>query len=444
MNREVFKSLLLSVLVLSSIAMTWNILFYKSSFENYKSPSAAAKPVAIAKFRSASSVVRPSLVLEHSTSGTLGMTQGNAIQKMYSLLQQASFSNVVPIASRAQIPARRGQTSYEVIFPAPLMHDTLKKFFQFNERGDLLPDKALIDRIEFYPSANGGQVALFSSQSGQNQFYAEVSKLNFDALRSDFRKADTVSYGRQRLKGKIVYLPTGKTKIRSVMFYYHVEKIEDFIPILFNDPENNVFHSRGKLTYTDGTSQLEQTGNVLQYVNVNPGISKSSQQITDPIYHSYELLNNYKEWTNDFSYAGLSLSAHRKSETVIFRMRIGDYLAFNTDYYPNPYLTQIELNWKNGQLSSFNRTLLDLNPIDQPGSTTLDSGKEVIERLRAYSVPVNRIQDLVIGYQLNAPKSENDYSLEAMPGWFYELNNHWYSVSKVTAPQQQERGDTSP
>lgn len=444
MNREVFKSLLLSVLVLSSIAMTWNILFYKSSFENYKSPSTGAKPAVIAESRSASSVVRPSIVLEHSSSGILGQTQTRFIQKTYKLLQRASFSNVVPIAYKSQVPERKGGTSYEILFPAPLMHDTLKKFFQFNEHGDLFPNDVLIDRVEIYPSANGRLIALFSSQNGQNQFYANVLKLNFSALGDAFGKANTVAYERQQLKGKIVYLPTGKTKLRSVMFYYHLEKIDAFIPILFNDPESNVFHSRGKLTYTDGTGQLEQTGNVLQYVNVNPGISNDSQQITDPIYHSYEQLNNYKEWTNDFSYAGLSLSAQRKSETVIFRMRIGDYLAFNTDYYPNPYLTQIELNWKNGQLSSFNRTLLDLNPIDQPGRTTLDSGKEVIQRLRTYSVPVNRIQDLVIGYQLSSPKSNNDYSLEAIPDWFYELNNHWYSVAKATTPSsQQERGETS-
>lgn len=431
MTREVFKTLLLGLLVLSSVAMTWNILFYRSDFENYKSPSGSAKSVAISEngSRSASSVVAPTLFLEHSAGGVLGETRTSQVQGAYALIQRASFSDLVPVAYRLQVPARKNDLSYEVIFPAPLMHDTLKKIFGFNEKNTAIPQNVLIDRIEFYTAEKGGLIALFSSQDGRNQFFATANRIDLSVLKHLFARTSSTSYEREHLSGKIAYVPAKKTELPTVMFYYNLKKLDAFVPILFNDPEENIFHNRGKLMYTDGQSQLEQTGNVLQYVNVNPGISDNNQQLTDPIFHSYDLLNNFKEWTDDYGYAGLELSKNRKSETVTFRMRIGDYLAFNTDYYPNPFLTQIELTWKNGQLSSFNRTLLDLNPIDQPGSVSLDSGKSILQKLKAAAVPVSRIQDLTIGYQLAAPKGNNNYSLEATPDWFYKLDNRWYPAT---------------
>ncbi|MFT8361532.1 MAG: two-component system activity regulator YycH [Sporolactobacillus sp.] len=430
MNRELFKTILLLVLVLSSVAMTWNILFYRSDFESYKSPSGAAKTVAISETgaRSASSVVSPMLFLQHSQTGTFGQSQLNPIQEAYTLMQRATFNNLVPVAYRSQVPARANGPSYELIFPAPLMRDTLKKFFRFSERTTSIPSDVLIDRIEIYSAEKGGMIALFSSQDGQNQFFATVSQLNMNALKHAFSPKNSTAYISQHLDGKIVYLPDQKTELPTVMFYYNLKKLDAFLPILFNDSEENVFHTRGKALYTDGQSQLEQTGDVLQYVNVNPGIS-DTQQLTDPIFHSYDLLNNFKEWTDDYRYAGVDLSKNRKTETVVFRMRIGNYMAFNTDYYPNPFLTQIQLTWKNGQLSNFNRTLLDLNPIDQPGSVTLDSGKLILQQLKLAGVPIHRIQDLTIGYQLESPKSSSDYSIAATPDWFYMLDNHWYAAS---------------
>ncbi|RYL90863.1 hypothetical protein EWI07_11390 [Sporolactobacillus sp. THM7-4] len=433
LQRETFKSILLSVLVLASVAMTWNIWFYKTDYQNYKGPSESVKQVAIAESREASDVIRPYLILRHTGGLTSGQTENSEIMKAYRLIQNASFIHAYPIFSRKNIPARDGLTSYEIIFPAPLTQETLKKVFQFDQNDLSLPNNVRMDRLEVYPSLLKGRplVAVFRTQDGTARFYAVINRINVDDLQQVLTNRNWIPYSRQDLMKKRVYLPAVQTKLSGIMTYYEDIPISSFIPALFNDP-NNVFYNRGETAYSDGTRQLEKTGNILQYVN--PGISSGSQGETDPILHSFDFINNFKGWTDDYMYDGITSSVRNQQDEVVFRMRLGDHLVYNTEYYPNPYLTTMELIWKNGELSNLYRTLLNLNPIDEQGTVSLDSGEEMLQKLRAASVPVNEIQDMDIGYRLTRPQQGNGHYLVLTPDWFYKMDNRWYSATDATIP----------
>ncbi|WP_100486602.1 YycH family regulatory protein [Sporolactobacillus pectinivorans] len=432
MNREVFKSILLSVLVLASIAMTWNIWFYKADFKNYKGPSNSTNSVAIAESRKLSDVIRPSLILQKSPEGTVGQIDSNQVMSGYKIFQNAVFTNV-QLESAQKSPARkRGTSSYEIMFPAPLMQETLKEIFHFGDNNVQIPQNVLIDRIEIYqPTSGHGLVAAFRSQNNVDQLSAAVSGTNLNSLSKIFLNGQTGPYGLQQLKGKTLYLPLGNTNVRSEMIYFEKIPVDEFIPILFTDPKN-VFQYRGKTAYTDGTSQLENNSNILQYVD--PGISGSTV-MTDPIFHSFEFINNFKAWTDDFMYDGLILSSNQQ-ETVTFRLLLGSYMVYNTEYYPNPFLTTMELTWKSQDLSSFNRTLVTFTRIDEPGSVTLNSGSDVLSMLKKNGVAVNEIEDMAIGYGVDNPQSNDNSSLKATPDWFYKINNRWYSENGTLASRQ--------
>lgn len=438
MNREVFKSILLGVLVLSSIAMTWNIWFYKADFKNYNGPTNSATSAAVAESRKITDVIRPSLVLQQSDYDIVGQTDSQQITKIYAAFQGASFTDVIPSYRQKSKAKHKGTLSYEIIFPSPLTDETLKKVFHFEQNGEQIPEDIQIDRIEIYRPVSGNNIhAVFRSSNDRDQFSASAERVDLDHLKALFSKKSAQTYIKERLKNKTAYLPNEQTTVRPVMLYFEKIPVEDFIPILFPDPKN-VVKSRGRDTYTDWSRQLETNTNVLQYVN--PGISSSADEIPDPIFHSYEFINNFKAWTDDYMYDGLVYSSGRQS-TVVFRIRIGDYMLYNTDYYPSQYLAVMELSWKNQEIASFNRTLLDLNQIDEPGSTVLDSGRDVLQKLKKASVAVKNIQDLTIGYKLDAPAAENIHSLKVVPGWFYEMDNRWYSVNETLAPPHQKKSE---
>ncbi|GGL57614.1 YycH family regulatory protein [Sporolactobacillus putidus] len=442
MNHEAFKTILLSALVLASVAMTWNIWFYKTDYENYKGPSESVKPVAIAQSQSIPDVVRPSLVLQHVNNETFGQTDNTLVMNVYSLFQKAAFTNVSPAGIKSA-PRRTGSVSYELIFPAPLTLDALQRVFHFDRLDPSLTTYTLVDRVEVYASSDDGRVvtAVFRSEQGKDAFYATAGHLTMNDLKNAVEKTELQPYGKQQLKNKTVYLPLGTTSISSIMTYYEELPIDEFIPVLFNDPDN-VFYTRGKTIYSDGTRQLEKTGSILQYVN--PGISGSAQGVFDPIIHSIDFINNFSGWTNNYTYDGLISPGKGQPAGAEFRIQVGNYMAYNTEYYPNTYLPTMELTWRNGELNTMNRTLLNLNLIDAQVSVTLDSGTDTLQKLRQASIPVKNIEDLSIGYRLNTPQGGRDHSLNLTPDWFYKMDNRWYSVTDATLPQHSlnQRGGT--
>ncbi|RYL94150.1 two-component system activity regulator YycH [Sporolactobacillus sp. Y61] len=434
MNRETFKSILLAILVLASVAMTWNIWFYKADFQKYQGPSTSATTVSIAEARRLTDVVRPSLALEHTGNEVMGKDRSSEITPVYNVYLSAEFSQVVPNARQKPPLKKNGSTSYEIIFPAPLTGDTLKKVFHFDQDEEEIPKHVMVDRVELYtPGSESGLMAVFRSENGRDQFTALVGKVDTRRLNTLFSKGENRTFSKFSFNRKITYLPDEETTIRPVVLYFEKTPAESFIPVLFTDPRN-VVRSRDKNAYTDWASQLETTSTILQYVN--PGISGGNEAISDPIVHSFDFINKYKAWTDDFMYDGLSISNEGKQNTVDFRILLGDYMLYNTEYYPNMYLTMMELTWKSQELYHFDRTLLTLTRIDAPGEVTLESGQDILDKLRRASVSIHNIQDMAIGYRVNNPKSESIHSLKAMPDWFYKIGGQWYSATETITPPQ--------
>lgn len=437
MHREVFKSLLLGALVLASVAMTFNILFYKSDFKNYNPNS--TKKVAIAQARKIPEVIRPNLMLERNKNGEFGQISRIQIRKVYTLLRESVFSVQTKYNSGTD---SGNNTLYKLVFPAPLTFGALSKVFQFDTDKSLSENNILIDRVEIFRSTNGSITAVFYSPNEKSKLVTTVDHLNINNLRNLYTNANLKPYDRQTLKGKVVYLPQEKTTMHSEVSYYEQLSLEEFIPILFTTDPDNVFPTKGKTQYTDSERQMERTNNIVQFVN--PGITSTVEERQDLIIGSFDWMNTYKLWTDDYIYQGTSLKNYRGDGAVTFRMTLGNYMVFNTEAYPNWYLSMIELTWKSGELSNYKGTLLDLNPVDSQGSIVLDSGKEILNRLSDAHVDVSAIEDLSIGYELKNPASSSDQSIVATPDWFYKMNGRWNSVTAKLSPSQLGNGKEDP
>ncbi|WKB35843.1 two-component system activity regulator YycH [Terrilactibacillus sp. S3-3] len=84
-----------------------------------------------------------------------------------------------------------------------------------------------------------------------------------------------------------------------------------------------------------------------------------------------------------------------------------------------------------------NRTLLNLNPIYEKESYTLDSGTDILRKLRSVSISASKIQDLQIGYQLKNPALESGSSVELVPNWFYKQDGRWHAASDAVNAKTQ-------
>ncbi|MBM7645506.1 regulatory protein YycH of two-component signal transduction system YycFG [Scopulibacillus daqui] len=440
MTRETGKTILLTLLVLLSVVLTWNIWFYQTSYKSSKGPSDSVKNIAIADSKSLKDVVKPSLAIFYRGNGMYGITKSDSVGKIYSLFRKAKFTNVYPIYGQHNIPQRGGNNGYEIVFPAPVTIAALQKLFNFDSEDLSVQNNLMIDRVEIFNSStnNNQAMALFKTQKDKSAFYATVKDLNMNHLYSLFSNSNLVSYYKQQLKAKTVYLPAVKTKVRSILSFYDTVSFTDFVPILFNDPDNAVY-SKG--SYSDGSHQLEKSGNVLQYVN--PAISDNSADIEDPIIHSYEFVNGHKGWTDDYIYDGITGNSFSEHQEVNFRIKIGNYPIISTEAYPNQYLCLINLAWKDNELQKLNRTLLNLNPIDQRESVTLESGQEVLQMLKTKaSIMPKDIDDLRIGYRMKTVSDSNS-SINLVPEWFYKQKGKWHSIYDAAQPKKPLEGESS-
>ncbi|MFC7395070.1 YycH family regulatory protein [Scopulibacillus cellulosilyticus] len=440
MTRETGKTILLTILVLLSVVLTWNIWFYQTEYKSSKSPSDSVKNVAIADSKSLKDVVKPDLAVYYHNNDMFGVTKSESVSKVYSLFRKATFTNVYPIYGQHSIPARGGNNGYEIVFPAPVTINTLQKLFNFDSEDLSVQNNLMIDRIEIFKSAtNNNQVmALFKTEKDNAAFYAAVKGLNVNNLYTSFSNANLVPYYKQPLRVKTAYLPAVKTKVKSILSFYDTVSFTDFVPILFSDPDNAIY-SKG--SYSDGSHQLEKSGNVLQYVN--PAIGDTSTDIEDPIIHSYDFVNGHKGWTDDYIYDGISQNPSSEHQEVNFRIMTGDYPIISTEVYPNQYLCLINLNWKDNELQKLNRTLLNLNPIDTREPQTLASGQEVLHLLKTKaSIKPKDIEDLRIGYRLRTV-SDSDSSINLVPEWFYKQKGKWYSVLDAAQPEKPLQGEAS-
>ncbi|GAY75580.1 hypothetical protein NBRC111894_1134 [Sporolactobacillus inulinus] len=166
MQREIFKSILLGVLVLASVVMTSNILFYKSDFEKYK-PNSTSQ-VAIAESRKFPQIIRPNLMLERNENGRFGQNSNTDIQKVYALLRQSVFSEITGSTSRLE---NANTPHYTLVFPAPLTFDALERVFQFDSSKSVTASHIPVDRIDVFGSADKHNViAVFSSPDEKSKF----------------------------------------------------------------------------------------------------------------------------------------------------------------------------------------------------------------------------------------------------------------------------------
>ncbi|TCP23435.1 regulatory protein YycH of two-component signal transduction system YycFG [Scopulibacillus darangshiensis] len=440
MKRETLKTVFLTVLVFLSVALTWNILFFQTDYKKVQGPGESIENIAIAESRELADVVQPYLAVYHLDDQIYGQPNSESVAKVYSLMLAGKYSNVFPLGGQGSLPEKHNNNSYEIIFSAPLTIDTLTQLFQFNRKELTVKKNVLIDRVEVYkPFGENRVIAVFKTPNGSPAFYATVSSLDLNDLKSTMPDKKLVPYFKQRLKDKVVFLPDQDQDIPSILSYYDTINFEDFKQILFPNPEN-AFYNNG--TYQDSSHKMEKNANVLQYVNATiNNITPAGGQ--DPILHSFDYINSHKGWTDSFIYDGLSQSPSAMKDEVNFRLKLGDYSVYSLKY-SILYLPSINLVWKNGELRNLNRTLLNFNKIGEKDHNRILSGSKVLDRLnQKASLTARTIEDLRIGYRLR-PVDESIPSINLVPEWFYKQGGKWHSVADELAPKKPIEGEKQP
>ncbi|GGE53690.1 two-component system WalR/WalK regulatory protein YycH [Pullulanibacillus camelliae] len=424
--RELIKTILLTVLVLLSFFLTWNIWTFQGDFEEVE-PQVTNNQVSIDMGYNLNEIVKPYQFLIQDQNVVYGTVDRVEVDKMFDALLNAKWT--VPVSNSINdkdLPSRE----YDLLFPAPITSEIIKSLFSFTKDNTNIPATAVNRMALYVDDAHGKEHAnttlVFKDQTGKNIFYATSKNFNISKINSlsgswaDLGE-DWVPYTRVMVRGnKEVFLPTHSTQLDQKKFLYEPVQIEKFERILFPDLGSVQEHNG---VYSDGVNTLSQDQDVLTFSSGSG--SQNISQDMDTIYDSWMKINSYQGWTDKYIYDSYTSKPASGESEVGFRIMVDDLPVYSLS---NKYQAMIHLKWNKGQLLEQDRTLINLNTVafSESHGKKLQSAQEVLQTLQNDKISLKDVQDIRMGYIM---VQDTEAQIVTMtPAWLYEKNDEWHQL----------------
>ncbi|MGD7045616.1 YycH family regulatory protein [Jeotgalibacillus proteolyticus] len=431
MNIELFKSILLTLLVILSGLLTWNIWSYQPPLDPIDNPPSTVD-ISIADERTNRELIRPGRFLVHSDETIRGTSSLNELNELVALMEQWTLFNLRENTSLNEEEFEEvvhGSNRLEIIFPAQVPFTTYQDVLNFEV--SQLPD-ATFDRVvvKMPEEENATFTVYFVSYDAKQVFEAKVDEEDFDPVNEAIiAEADEEYpvYFEYRAGNRVHYLPQASSE---VLQYNHVmDELREvqFRNALFqdvNDVDLNSISSNKK-QYFDQTSLMEVDEGVNIFNYVNPSVSRSAVPASpaDLLQRSQRFVNEHKGWTDTYYLYNLDVASHR----VSYRMHVQGLPVFNDKGQSN--IAQIDLQWGENRIYKYDRSLMQ--QLQGPSTTqtaSVASGYNVIEAIEdREDYDPALLQDVLVGYFMSIePREEDLYTLEPM--WFYLYDGSWQRV----------------
>ncbi|WP_307257383.1 YycH family regulatory protein [Oikeobacillus pervagus] len=429
MKYEKIKSMLLTILVIISISLTWNIWTYQPNYETIDNGYVYDAP--ISESRDISSLIKPYKVIFHLNDAHYGTVKERDIDGILSEINKWGFYNFRNITNTLserdfhRLMTERSQV--EIIFPTPIPLQTYKGVLNFEDRN--LP-KAHFDRIAINSVGinENKTVVYFISLKDRTVFESNVSSSTLANFKNRFmNKAHTYSkYMDYKVHDHYtIYLPEKAqtlTRNKSIPNSLDPEKFKD---ALFNNPYyvKRAVKANGE-EYTDSYSlmRVNYTNNMIFYVNPAQEIEAEKQTPSNELIEkSIKFVNEHAGWSDKYRL----FDVNPGDPIVSYRLFIEGYPVFNEEG-----MAEILQFWGKEQIYKYVRPyfILDTFLPTEDTEMELPPGSEVIKMVENQKgFNPSMLEDITIGYKLmHDPQTPKILVLE--PAWFYKYNEKWLPV----------------
>ena len=469
MNWGRFRTLLLTVLVVLSLVLTWNLWTYQSEFHKPENTKYVESAIVSDGKRTLAEVVHPEKAIYQKKNGEIyGVPSGSDLKEMFQMVTKAEFhgTQIFGNAASEQKVRTLRSNGIEMIFPVPIPLTLFGKMLQGDTGGQTektpvfaeADPSILFDRVVFYQTGGENKTNLeaFFKNGEKEVASAKVNNLSFTDLNNFYKDAE--AYDPQKLNGKTIYLPKNPVKVEKILYYYKWISEAQFKNVLFN---NNPYVTQRQGYYTSYSQLLKINNHIINYINTEPGSEKTNQSdassagSSSVIQDSFNYINGQSGWTDSymlFDYTPMKKLGSRRS--VTFRMMIGYNSGYNRRSYPvfskvsgtYPYndAGTIQLSWENGGVHEYGRTEMDVGDLPEGKEhILLPSGREILNKLKmSKNVHMDLVKDLCIGYQMEYPTEPKEEVVRFTPMWYVLYDGGWEPVEQLTMPKKQAQGGT--
>lgn len=429
MKYETAKTILLTFLVLISIAFTWELWTYHPQYDAIQSDE-YIQNVSISNTQvETSMIVRPSQIIIHKNDIHYGMISEGDMTKLLKEMKKWTFDDFENISSTISkedfLSFVHRKEAIEIIYPDDIPVNIYRDLFQIDDKG---MDAVSFDTIVLPLGKQEEMVAYFVSTDQHKIYEATVSDVSWDEFDKLYEKAEKLPryFAYTVSETKTFFLPEKETMMSRLQYYTDELDPDKFKEALFSDPS---FVKKDVLAfgeeYTDGSRLMDVDFLQKLLLYVNPAakntISQSSEESALLIQKSIDFVNEHGGWTDMYHFAEWDQDKRK----VVFRLYANNYPVFN-DYG----MSEIVQIWGTNEVNKYQRPLFRLEIPDRVSvSAKVWSGQEVMKQLeKMKGFRKELLQGITLGYEL-VKDEERGKVVILEPAWFCLYDGTWKKIS---------------
>ncbi|HHY20643.1 MAG TPA: hypothetical protein GX525_01900 [Bacilli bacterium] len=429
---EKLKTTVLTLLVLLSIILTWQLWTFQPDYAVLEQTETDyVENVLISEEKKLKEIIWPEQIAIHKNGGISLLEQVNPLfDQLYKQLLQSHLTQIVMVETIAQPDSF--DDAIELIFPTGIPSQLLLSMFESPDETNTSLQK--IERIILYVNKKSEKVhmQLISYREQQaidatttlsvKDFYQDyVSKMN--QLPMGF--AYEMSEEGQLLRPPL-YLPTNEVTYQAVSYTTTPIFINAFTQLFFTDPSSVRYFRQedSDELYTDGNRMINVSynGNFMDYINpVYSDAQERSQKHV--ISNSIDFINGHGGWTDRYVLDHwMSIGV---KEEASYRLNLNGLPVI---LFSGQDLMRLEVSRTGNQISRYMRPLVDFDYylVDVNKEVKLPSGKAVIERLKENDYfSLEKLEKITVGYEAQ----KRNALIVAEPSWFILYDGYWQKVS---------------
>jgi len=428
MRYENIKSGILTVLVLVSILLTWNLWTYQPNYETMES-SDYVKEVSLSEKQEVQKIIRPDQLLYHVKGQHYGTNNTGDMEKVIKELSRWAFFDVKKYTNEVKDIKKliHDSGNTEIIFPGEVPIELYRSVL--NIEGKNIPafnfDRIIINTEN---SAKENGIVYFVSTENQQVYISHISSANLSEFNRNFYLKAT-KYPRyfayHASEKRTIFLPEAATEMTTYKYLPVTLDSEEFKEALFSDPSfvQKSFVPSGE-EYTNDSSKMTVNfeSNLLRYVN--PTVEENFINTSyDLVKRSIDFVNQHGGWTDPYRYVDKNEYTH----TVTFRLYSMDgYPVFNGNG-----MTEISEVWGRDEINKYIRPniALELPLTTEMVKVTRPSGHDALKFLQnKKNFKPGLLEDMILGYRMERDSKENKL-IVLEPAWFYRYDKSWGQIT---------------
>lgn len=428
MNYENMKSVILTLLVLLSIFLTWNLWTYQPNYDKMENGN-TLEEVTLREKQDVEKIIRPDMVIYHIKDEHYGTTKTDELNKIMKEMAKWTFVEVKNYTDKAdnlnEIAHAPGNV--EIIFPGEVPIQLYRSVLKIE--GKKVPafnfDRIIIN-VENPESETG--VVYFLSTENQQVYSSHISPANINLFNHEFYKnaARLPRYfAYETSEKRTIFLPEGETEMWTYKYLPVTLNSEEFKDALFRDPsfvQRDIVGNREEYTNDSSKMTVDYDRNMLSYINPT-GEDNYVDNSYDLVKKSIDFVNDHGGWTDPYRFVAKNIY----SRSVTFRLYTDDgYPVFNEQG-----LSEIFEVWGRNELNLYTRPniTLELPLTTETQLVVRPSGHKALEFLQSKkNFKPELLEELVLGYRIARDTDENRL-IVLEPAWFYRYDHTWAQIS---------------